>query len=74
MLKPTLTLSFAKDRKADKVTTQAEPTPNYVEVAEEAISRIGKKLVLGAVAVVATYVILTVAGTIVTNALDTSTD
>lgn len=69
-IKPVIRLSLERTKKADKVTPNEEPITNYVEIAEEAVSRLGKKLIVGAVAVVATYVVLSVAGAIAVNTID----
>lgn len=58
MFKPEITVSFGKKTKKTSTSTPEEPTPDYVAIAEEALSRLGKKLIVGAVVVVATTVIL----------------
>ena len=64
-----------KKPKPEDLDAPEEPKIDYVAVAEEATGRIGKKLVIGAVIVVAAHVFLTTAGTILINALNTnSTD
>lgn len=67
--KVSVTLMEKKPKVAD-LDAPEEPKVDYVAVAEEATGRIGKKLVIGAVIVVAAHVVLTTAGTILTNALN----
>lgn len=72
-LKPKLSVSLweKKDRKkhADLESTD-EPDTNYVEIAEEAASRIGKKLVIGTVVVIAAHILLTTVSEIATKAFE----
>ena len=76
MYKPTIKLTLEKIRKtADKTPVAVEePTPDYIAVAEEATARLGKKLVVGVVVILATYVVLATAGQIAINALDNPTE
>ena len=75
-LSPKLSVTLLeKKQKSEDPDAPEEPKVDYVAVAEEATGRIGKKLVIGAVIVVAAHVFLTTAGTILINALNTnSTD
>lgn len=75
-LSPKLSVTLLeKKQKPEDHDASEEPKVDYVAVAEEATGRIGKKLVIGAVIVVAAHVFLTTAGTILINALNTnSTD
>lgn len=75
MFKPQInvTVGLGRNRKNNSTPTVEEPTPDYVKLAEEAASRLGKKLVIGAVVVVATTIVLSTLSQITVNALDTTT-
>lgn len=71
MFKLELNPRIVRTRKSTPETVPTEePTPDYVAIAEEAASRLGKKLLIGAVVVVATYVVLSVAGSLAESAFE----
>lgn len=73
-IRPQIHISFfAKKRKDETQTVTAEePTSDYIQLAEEAAARLGKKLLIGAVVVVVTAAIAGAAANIATIAFEES--
>lgn len=71
MIKPEITVTlFPKKAKKTAEVPIEEPTVDYVRVAEEAASRLGKKLVIGAVVVSVVYVGVATLGSIAVTAVE----
>ena len=56
------------DKKANTIAAPEEPKPDYVAIAEEAAARLGRKLLIGAVVVIAT----TAVAAVLANAADSA--
>lgn len=59
----------AKNEEGSDAIDQLTPE-QYIAFAEDAVNRIGKKLVIGAVAIIATYAVLATLSAVTVNALD----
>lgn len=59
MFKPQITLSLGKTRKKDEVETEEKTVGQYIDTAKNAVIEVGKKVVLGGVVLISSYVLLT---------------
>lgn len=74
MLNRKIEIKLVKDNKKSTDAVPQESTPDYVKLAEEAAIRIGKKLLIGTVVVIATTVVVSALADIAVNAMDNITE
>jgi len=69
-IKPEITVTLFGRKKKSETPIVEEPTVDYVAIAEEAAARLGKKLVIGGVVLIASYALAATIGSITISAVD----